>query len=125
MREAAPLMPARRVKYAAIPRITKQRVPLHHAHGCDICGRRFMDSCARPLEQRSCVTCRTGQPASAEDRDRLPKQCCHSSSQMVTDVDTLSKYALAGHTPWFQCLPSRGGCARTHPFDPKEQDQPT
>ena len=107
------------VKQQPVVRVARRQVPLHHAHGCDTCGRRFMDTCARPLEQRTCPTCRQGTVQTVEDRDRQPKQCCGTGSRLVTDVDTLSKYALAGHTSWFQCLT----CMRCHPFDStKEQD---
>lgn len=112
------------VRQQPVVRVAKAQVPLHHAHGCDRCGRRFMDSCARPLEQRSCTTCRNGQEPTETDRNRAPRDCCTTSSKLVTDVDTLSKYGLAGHTPWFICT-GLTGCSRTHPFDPtKEQDRP-
>ncbi len=105
------------VRQQPVARVAKQQVPLYHAHGCDQCGRRFMDSCARPLEPRSCVTCRLGQEPSVTDMNRLPRSCCVETSRLITDVDTLSKYGLAGHTPWFQCV-GANGCYRTHPFDP-------
>ena len=108
-----------RVKQQPVVRVPVVRVPYHHAHGCNVCGRRFADTCARPVEARTCVTCRTGQAASREDFDREPKPCCLVHSRLVTDVDVMSKYGLAGHTPWFQCITP--GCSRTHPFDPTTQ----
>lgn len=105
------------LKQQPVTKVTKQQVPLYHAHGCDTCGRRFMDSCARPLEQRTCVTCRLDQPPSESDGNWLPRDCCVRSSKVITDVRILSKYGLAGHTPWFICS-GPYGCSRTHPFDP-------
>jgi hypothetical protein len=108
---------AARVRQQPALRLMTQRVGVHHAHGCNVCGRRFSDTCAHPLGPRTCPTCALGQPPTQEDRDRAPRACCEAYSRPIADVDELSKYNLGGHTPWFRCAGVKG-CSRTHPFDP-------
>lgn len=107
-----------------------RRVPIHHAHGCLGCGRRYTDSCTTPLANGHCPTCRTGAPPTLLDRNHLPQECCRTvvlredgtklaQSRLITDKDELNKYALGGMAPWFRCRV----CSRTHPFDPSKIDQ--
>ncbi len=106
-------MPSARVKYPRV-RGKDRSVPLHHAHGCLRCGRRYTDTCTTPLDNGECLTCSVDQPPPIWDTDWTPQDCCRTSVHLITDVDVLVRYRLGGPGPWFLCE----RCARTHPFDP-------
>lgn len=103
-----------RVRYSQPKRARK--IKEFHAHGCLACGRRYTDTCGTPAVNAECTTCRTGQPPATWDRDYEPQSCCRRHAVLITTVDVLDRYSLAGPGPWFLCRE----CARTHPFDPKE-----
>jgi hypothetical protein len=91
-----------------------RKVPTHHAHGCFECRRRYTDTCAQPLLNARCYACRTGRPVPCIEAGWLPRACCTQRAKLVTDTDTLNRYALGGSTAWWQCRT----CYRTHPFNP-------
>lgn len=99
------------------PKSRRAKLPRFHAHGCVKCKQRYTDTdCADPYVNGSCISCRTGHPVSTLRAGMLPVGCCIERSVRVTDVDTLSQYALGGPGPWYQCQV----CKRTHPFDPSQ-----
>lgn len=93
-----------------------RRVPVHHAHGCLGCGRRYEDTCSTPLANGRCATCRLGHPAPQWEHDHQPQACCKEDSSLIWDKETMEKYHLGGPGPWFKCKT----CSRCHPFNPKE-----
>lgn len=92
----------------------KKKFPVHHAHGCLQCGRRYTDTCSTPQDNGVCLTCQSGQEVPFWDRDRAPQWCCRIHSRVITTAELIQRYALGGPGPWFIC----GVCSRTHPFDP-------
>jgi len=95
-------------------RKASRKIPVHHAHGCVGCRTRYMDSCRTPAVNERCIACRTGAPRVIWEADYDPRPCCRDRPVLVTDTETLNRYALGGSSAWWQCRT----CARTHPYDP-------
>lgn len=103
--------------------MTEAKLKGLHRHGCTNCHWRYDDACARPLVNRECIECQTGEPKGftliiAHQR---PRDCCRRLSRLAR-IDEMEKYSLGGDSLWYICPPAQGGCALTHPYDdPKKE----
>lgn len=89
-------------------------VGAYHAHGCDKCSNRYTDRCTTPKTNGLCQACKNGTDRATWDKDQDPRECCRTSSTLVTDGADITRYSLGGPGPWFRCKK----CSRTHPYDP-------
>lgn len=107
----------KRVVWKPKPAATTYRAPTEkdlqgsHRHGCTTCSATYEDSCASPLSNGQCTTCR-GREAPLWERNLRPQECC-TASRPATPAET-NTYRLGGDVPWFICP----ACKRPHIYKP-------